>query len=240
MKRTIAILCIGVLGPFLAAGPAAAAPAPAPSASPLPARLDGAKQVVTARIDGRLAALRVYNTAVQSAQHLGSAHRSTLANLISADQSGLTALRGKVAGETTVAAVRADDQSMVDDYRIYLLVGPKVRLTVAADVETAAAKQLRQVADTLATAIAAAKRAGKDTTKAEADLADLRAQLDAADGAISGKADALLAVAPGPDGDAIRAKVAVARDAVKTARTDLRKAATDAKAIKTALSPPSR
>jgi hypothetical protein len=211
--------------------PAAAAPSPRPSGSPLPATLDAAKRVVTARIDGRLAALRAYSTAVNAAANLTAGHKSTLTDLIAADQSGLAALRTKVAGETTLAAVKADDQRMVVDYRIYLLVGPKVRLTIGCDIEAAVSRQLRQLSDKLAAAIAAAKQAGKDTTKAEAQLADMRKQLDTADAAINGKADALLAVQPGPDGDAIRAQVNPVRNAVHTARAALRKAAADAKAI---------
>lgn len=200
-----------------------------------PTGLDAAKQVVTARIDGRLATLKALTTAVGAAQHLTSAHKATLNDLLSGDQSGLTTLRTKVSGETTLAGVRADGQSMVDDYRIYLLVAPKVRLTVALDIEAAAAAQLKTTADTLAAAIATAKQNGKDTTKAEADLADLRTQTDAANTAIAGQTDTLLAITPGPDGAAIQAKVKPVRDAVRTGRTDLRKAQADAKAIRAAL-----
>jgi len=141
----------------------------------------------------------------------------------------------KNAAETTVAAVKADAQSMVDDYRVYLLIEPQAHLTIAMDIETTAAGTLRQVADKLAAAIDAAKAAGKDVTKAEAGLADLRTQVGAAEAAIDGKADTLLALKPGPDGNAIRAQVGPIREAVRAARTALRKAAADAKAIKAAL-----
>ena len=232
MKRTITAMTAGlaaVLGLVLTAGPASADP------SAPPGGLDAAKKVVTARIDGRLATLHVFDTAIGAAQHLTAGHKATLNALVATDRSGLIALKSKVAGETTVAGVKADDQSMVNDYRIYLLVEPKVRLTIAADLETTGVADLRQAADKLAAAIATAKQAGKDTTQAEADLADLRGQTDAADAAISGKADALLAVAPGPDANAIHAQVTPVRDAVHNARTDLRKALADAKAIRTAL-----
>ncbi len=213
---------------ILGATPAFAAPSP----SPLPVRLDAAKQVVTARIDGRLATLRALSTAVDAATHLTPAHKNTISTLIGQDQSGLSSLRTKVAGETTLAGVKADDQSMVDDYRIYLLVAPKVRLTISADLETTAVGQLDTAADTLAAAIASARAAGKDTTRAEADLADMKAQTAAASTAIAGKADTVLAIAPGPDGQAIQNQVSEVRDAVRSARTDLRKALADAKAVK--------
>src|SRR2546429_4910006 len=117
----------GPLGGAVAAGraPAAGPAAADPSAPAAAGGLDAAKKVVTARIDGRLAALRAFDVAIGAAKRLSSGHRSTLTGLVASDRSGLAALRTKVAGETTAAAVKADDQSMVNDYRIYLLVEPK-------------------------------------------------------------------------------------------------------------------
>lgn len=200
------------------------------------AKLDAAKKLVLARIDGRLAALKAHGVTVQNAQHLSSAHKTTLSGLISADESGLGALRTKVTGETTLAAVKDDDQHMVDDFRIYILVGPKVRLTVAADDETAAIGALQKAAAALSKAIAAAKQAGHDTTKAEADLADLNAKVAAATTAVAGQADKLLAIQPGPDANAITTQVKAVREAIRTAGQDLHKAAADAKAARAALS----
>jgi hypothetical protein len=199
-------------------------------------KLDAAKKVVIARIDGRLAALKAHSVTVQNAQHLSSSHKTALEGLISADQSGLSALRTKVTGETTLAAVKADDQHMVQDFRIYILVGPKVRLTVAADAESAAIPALQKAADALSAAIAAAKQAGKDTTKAEADLADLNAKVAAAQSAVAGQVDKLLAVQPGPDANAITGQVKSVREAIRTAGQDLHKAVADGKAAKKALS----
>ena len=215
----------------LVATPAYADPTPAANA-----KLDAAKKVVIARIDGRLAALKAHSVTVQNAQHLSSAHKTTLSGLISADESGLSALRTKVTGETALAAVKADDQHMVDDFRIYILVGPKVRLTVAADAESVAITELRQAAGKLSAAVAAAKRAGKDTSKAEADLADLNAKVAAAQTAVAGQADKLLAIQPGPDANAITGAVKAVRGAVKTAGQDLHRAVADARAAKAALS----
>jgi hypothetical protein len=226
--RTVVVAVSAAAALALVAGPAEAAPSPG-------AGLDAAKKLTDARIDGRLETLRALSTAIGGAQRLTSAHKSSLQGIVSADQTGLTALRTKVDGETTVAAVKTDATSMVNDYRIYLLATPQVHLVIAADLETAAATALSQAADKLSAAIDAAKKAGKDTSKAEADLADLRTQISAATTAISGKADAILAVKPGPDANAIHAAVTPVRDAVHTARGDLKKGAQDAKAIKTEL-----
>ena len=46
-------------------------------------------------------------------------------------------------GRATAAAVKVDAQSMVFDYRVFVLTGPKVRLTAAVDTELAAVAKLR-------------------------------------------------------------------------------------------------
>ena len=98
--------------------------------------------------------------------------------MLSSDVSGLTALKTKVAGETTEAAVRADGKSMVDDYRVYILVAPKVHLTHALDVEGAALARLVKVHDALADRLA--KDPAADTAANKALLADMTAQIQAA------------------------------------------------------------
>jgi hypothetical protein len=194
--------------------------------------LDEAKRAVTIRIDGRLATLRTLATAVNEAKRLTAPHKTTLTNLINADTTGLTALKNKVAGETTVAAVRADATMMVNDYRIYLLVVPKVHLTHALDIESASIDALKQASDRLAAAVAAAKQAGKAVGDADAKLADLSTQLTTAQGAITGKADTVLAIQPGPDAAGIKAALAPVRQSVRTGRESLRKALDDARAVR--------
>ncbi|GAB1641269.1 hypothetical protein [Krasilnikovia sp. MM14-A1259] len=171
----------------------------APAWADNPAKpLDAAKKAVTARIDKRLAALQHFDTALGKAGKVQAAHRATLDKLIDDQTAGLTALRTKVAGESTAAAVKADGQSMVNDFRVFILTGPKVRLTRAIDTELAVVEKLHG-------------RSGVD-----------QAKLDAVQKSLTGKVDALLAVQPGPDGDAIRAQVKPVREAAHEARATLR------------------
>src|SRR5262245_13688878 len=70
------------------------------------------QQQVTARIDLRLKALDKGEALLDRKKRVTDAHRSTLSALIDADRAGLTALRAKVAGETTIEGVKADATSM--------------------------------------------------------------------------------------------------------------------------------
>ncbi|MEN3308540.1 MAG: hypothetical protein V7603_4742 [Micromonosporaceae bacterium] len=215
---------------------AVAAATPAQAASPAPRTLAGEKVVARARIDGRLHTLAALKTAIGAATNLTSGHRATLAGLLSTDVSGLTGLRAKVDGEQSIDAVRADERSMVVDYRIYLLVVRKVRLAIAADAETAAIAKLGGVHDTLAAAVARAQSQGRDVSAEQAELTDMADQRAAAGSALAGKVDALLAVLPGPDAAALAAAVGPVRAAVRAARQDLRKGVADARQIRQQLS----
>jgi hypothetical protein len=190
--------------------------------------VDAVKAAVTNRINLRLTALQRDTTVIGAAKNLSPDHRTTLQNLVNQDTSGLTALKAKVAGETTLDALKADATSMVDDYRVFILVGPKVRLTRAGDAELAVTAKLRTVHDKLAELVAKAKAAGTDTSAAEQELADMSAALDKAGTDTNGQVDALLAISPGPDGPGIQAKVAAVRSALQSGRGDLKQAQSDA------------
>jgi hypothetical protein len=193
--------------------------------------LPGLKAAVTARIDLRLAALTKDTAVLAAAKNVTNADRGTLTALISQDTTGLTALKTKVQGETTAAAVKADATSMVDDYRIFILVGPKVRLASAGDAEQVALGKLQSAHDKLAGLVAKAKAGGTDTSSAEADLAAMQTAIDQAGTASNGQVGTLLAIQPGPDGTAIAAKVTGVRKALESTRTDLKTALADGKKV---------
>ncbi|BFU46882.1 hypothetical protein [Krasilnikovia sp. MM14-A1004] len=190
IPRTVVVGAAALAVTLVAGAPARADVADKP--------LDKAKTVVTARIDKRLAALQRFDATLGKHGKVQAGHRATLDKLIDDQRAGLTALRTKVAGENTAAAVKADAQSMVNDFRVFILTGPKVRLTAAIDTELAVAAKLDG-------------RSGVDQGK-----------VDEVQQSLAGQVDKLLAIAPGPDGDAIRGQVQPIREAARSARTTLK------------------
>jgi hypothetical protein len=160
--------------------------------------LDAAKKAVTSRIDKRLTALKDFTATLGKAKQVQAGHRGTLTTLIGGQVTGLTALRAKVSTETTAAAVKTDAHHMINDYRVFILTGPKVRLTAAIDTELAVVDKLHD-------------RANVDDAK-----------LDAVAKSLDGQVGNLLSIEPGPDGDAIRARVKTVRQAARDARTSLK------------------
>ena len=228
-------LSAAAVGALIAVGavalPANAATTPATADSP--AALAKAKTVVTDGITDRLTTLGKLQTALAAYKDVPDAARNTLSQVLSSDVSGLTALKAKVAGETTAAAVRADGKAMVDDYRVYLLVAPKVHLTHVLDVESAALARLVKVHDALADRLAGDPKA--DTAANKDLLADMTAKIQAGDARIDGRDAALLALKPGPDGKALTEAVKDVSGAAKDARDDIKKAVADAKQVRDAL-----
>jgi hypothetical protein len=225
-------LSAAAVGALITVG-AVALPAQAATASDTAAGLAKAKATVTAGITSRLTTLGNLQTALAGYKEVTDAARGTLTQVLSSDVSGLTALKTKVAGETTEAAVRADAKAMVDDYRVYILVAPKVHLTHALDVEGAAPAKLVKVHDALADRLA--KDPAADTAANKALLADMTSQIQAATTATAGKDAALLALQPTPDGKALTASVKAASGPAKNARDDIKNAVDDAKKVRDAL-----
>jgi hypothetical protein len=226
-------LSAAAIGAVFAVGAAALPAHAATTAAADSGALAKAKAAVTDGITDRLSTLGKLQTALAGYKDVPDAARDDLSSILSSDVSGLTALKAKVAGETTVAAVRADGKAMVDDYRVYLLVAPKVHLTHVLDVESTALARLVKVHDALADRLAKDPKA--DTPGDKDLLADMNAAIHAADARIDGKVAALLALKPGPDGKALTEAVKDVSGAAKEAREDIKKAVTDAKKVRDAL-----
>lgn len=213
-----------------ASGAAASGMKPGPGAS-----LADWQRAVTVRIDLRLKTLAGLKLAITGATDLSGAHKSTLQDLVSSDTSGLNGLRTKVAGETTVAAVKADGRSMVVDYRIYMLVVPQVRFVIGSDIQAASAARLKSINDKLAGVASQLQAQGKDVSKIDDQLADMASKISADTSTISGTADGLLAVKPSADANAMHAVVSPVRTAMRSGRDDLKAAIADAKSVRAEL-----
>ncbi|MBU2667446.1 hypothetical protein KOI35_28435 [Actinoplanes bogorensis] len=97
-------------------------------------KAEGSKKSVAERVDKRLAALKKFQATVDRADHLQPAHKKALTELIAQQTKDLTALRDKTGKDVA--------RSVVVDFRVFILTGPKVRLATAIDTELAAADKL--------------------------------------------------------------------------------------------------
>ncbi len=128
-------------------------------------------------VDRRLDTITKLQSRVADATALTAGDRDALRSQLTAATSGLTALRAQIDGETDVQVLKADLRKIATDFRIYLLMAPKVADVIAADTELAAVGRLGTRATQLQARIDADKAAGKDVTGAQADLDAMTAKV---------------------------------------------------------------
>ncbi len=148
-----------------------------------------ADQEITRRIN----ALNQLMARIQAMQKLSSADKAALTGQLQELITPFTALQAKIKVDTDVATLAADVKSITGSYRIFALIIPKGHLLAAAD-------RMNMVSDTMTTVIAKVqtridelKRAGTDITAwqslltdATAQVADAKAQAQAAITYVSG------------------------------------------------------
>jgi hypothetical protein len=195
--------------------------------------VDAVRARCDAAVDKRLTTLDDLTTRVQSAKRVSDAEKQPLLASIDATRSGLTTLRSEIDGDTQLTDLRTDCKRIVDDYRVYVLLAPQVRLTIAADASKQAVNALDQAIPKVETAIQNAANAGKDVTEPNELLDDVKAQRASASSLAEGVLAAVSPLTPA-DYNAGRAQPVLntARADMKTALDDLRKARNDIRTIR--------
>ncbi|MFN8037495.1 MAG: hypothetical protein U0V73_16365 [Acidimicrobiia bacterium] len=230
IATTLATLGIGLLAGgtvlVMVAAPADAQTGSAPGArttagAPRGALIAQAKQRADEAIDRRLQKLGALQTKVNTSRAVTAAHRSTLLGQLGPAYDGLAALRTTIDAESNPVALRSEMQSIVDAYRVYALVEPRVGEVLAADEELAAVAKLEAVAAKIDSRITAL--AGKDTTAAAAALASMRAATSSARQHVSGVADSVIGLTASGY-PANRTSLQAAHEALRQGREDLRTA----------------
>ena len=187
-------------------------------------------------IDRRLATIDRLASAVDQGGVLTDDHAAALKTILRNSRTGLAELRGKIAGETTVAAVKEDIRHIFTDYRIYALVTRQVVLVRADDRVGAAVVRLNKAAGRVSDAIARAQSNGKDVTAAQGHLIAMKAAISAATDQVSGDAANVLAQTPATwNAGTAKPVLDAARASVSAAQADLRTAVADGKAALAAL-----
>ena len=191
-------------------------------------RVEASKKIATGAITRRVLALRELSTAAKSIVRLSDADRAELTTQLQDQINGLTSLNAKIQGDTDEAQLKADAAKIITDYHVYVLMIPKARGVVVADIELNAEDRLSKLADRMQTMIDQAS--GKDTTKAKTDLAAMRAKLNTVTTSVTPVPAALLALAPsGYPGN--RPTLETTRTTLRTGRQALNDAATLARTV---------
>lgn len=124
-------------------------------------------------IDRRVTALTRLSDRIKLMKRLTDDQKATIVSEIGTQIDALNLLKMKIAGESDLAALRADAQLIAKSYRIFALIIPQSHIMIAGDRTITIADAMTAVGAKLQTAITAAQTAGKDITASQAVFADM-------------------------------------------------------------------
>ncbi|HSX28169.1 MAG TPA: hypothetical protein VLF60_01835 [Candidatus Saccharimonadales bacterium] len=228
----VALLVVVTSGiaPTVAAHAVATPPTSNTEAQKTAERLANIKTKGDAEITRRLTALNTLSGKITAAKKLTTTDKATLTAEVTAEVSGLTALKTKLDGETSIAAAAADAQSILTEYRVYALIMPKVALIKTADDQQAVQAKLTALAAKIQTRLTTAKNNGKDVAALQAKLTDMTAKTTAANN-LSIAVEAKVITLKPTDYNNDHKILGGYRDQLKTAHSDDQAALADAKSI---------
>ncbi|MGD0861574.1 MAG: hypothetical protein ABSA21_02285 [Candidatus Limnocylindrales bacterium] len=240
------IVVIGAIALVLTSSASVGAASPAPVVGGPSGQGVCAAQARAARSNGTVAALRAFGNceiarrqatlttlaaAVRGSKVLTASDRSALASMIAADSSGLATLKTAISGTVSLPTLKLEIVAIASKYRVYLLLGPQVYLTNAADGVLALQPALSGLAADLARRIAAAQASGADVTAAQAALDAMNSETAAAMSLASPVPGMLLPLTAADwNGGTAGPVIVRARSALVAAGADLRSAVSHARA----------
>jgi hypothetical protein len=191
-------------------------------------RVAVAKARVDVSVDRRVATIDRVIARISSDTNLTAAEQATLTGDLSTRRAGLAALKAKVDGESTVAAIKADVKAARIAGKGDSSVELATRYLQGADASAHLDIVDRHVA-TLQSRLDKAKAAGRDVTAAQNAVADLQAKVTDARAHLKGFGQALLSAQPASAG------FPAATATLKAVRTDLSSIRKDGAVIRGAL-----
>ncbi len=185
-------------------------------------------------IERRISTLQHLTDKLSSAFKLSDSDTAALTNEVNGEIDSLKALKTKLDADNTVADAQNDVKTIITEYRVYVLIAPKVHLVKVAADQQAAETRLLALIPKLESRINDAKSAGKNVTSLESGLADMKARLAKAQPLSSDVESSVINLQPS-DYNSDHTILSSYRDKLKTAQTDIQAAVSDAKSIVNAL-----
>lgn len=121
--------------------------------------------------------LGVLAKSISGSKVLPGSASSTLAGLVASDAAGIDGLVGSVASASSTSVLDQDAASMIAQYRVFAVVAPVVRTTIAAYDQLSSAAALQSLEPAIGAAIATESQGASSTVQAKAAYRDMLAEL---------------------------------------------------------------
>jgi len=128
-------------------------------------------------ITDRINSLNRLLTRLESDKKLSSSDKASLTTDVNTIISSLNALKTKIDADTDVPTALADTKSIITTFRIFAIYEPKIRLLITIDNLMTLSTNLSNLSQRVQTFLNTLKSQGKDTTAAQAALADINTQI---------------------------------------------------------------
>jgi hypothetical protein len=158
--------------------------------------LPAAKVFVQALLQERVVSLEVLTASVSRGRDVTASDKAELQSELANDLAGMQALEQQVPDDTTCAELVANAETMVFDYRVYLVMTPEAELVIVSDTESAIASTVARWEPGIQAAITYAANHGRDVTGAQQAFADMKAQLSDALATLQGVSSTVLEQTP--------------------------------------------
>lgn len=199
------------------------------------AKIAKIKQEANAEINRRLSFLRNLLSIINASSKLSSADKTTLTAEVDNEISGpapygLINLQTKINADVTLSDIEADRTSIFTQYRVYLLILPKVNIVATADYQQQAEANLTKFAGVLQTRLTTLQQQGKNISSLQQELASMKSEVASASSQSSAAETNTMPLNPaGYDGNT--SILVPYRQDVTTAHSSLVAARNDAQAI---------
>lgn len=180
-----------------------------------------------AEIDRRITALSSLLTKINSMKKISASSKASFSSQIQAEIDSLNSLKTKIDADTDLTTLKTDLQSIVKEYRVYLLYLPKMRILVAADRLGTAADNLTNYSATLSVKITQKEAEGQDVTSAKTQLTELNSKIADAKQMYQRAVDLVTPLSP-TDWPNNKTTLQEAQSDIKEGAADLRTAFNDA------------
>ena len=193
------------------------------------------KKEANAEINRRLTFLRNLLSIINASTKLSSADKTTLTNEVDSEISspapyGLVNLQTKINADVTLSDTEADRTSIFTQYRVYLLIRPKVNIIATADYQQQVEANLTNFAGVLQNRITAAQQKGKNVATLEQELASMKSEIASASSQSTAAETNVMPLQPA-NYDGNTSVLVPYRQDVSTAHASLVAARNDAQAI---------
>lgn len=125
----------------------------------VPANVQAIIKAGDAKIAARFKTLDALTAKIAATTKLSAANKAALTAEVASAKAGLTALKTKLDADTTLATAKADERLILTDYRVYMLVAPKVHILKVADNQLTKEASLTVFANLLKTKAATSSQA---------------------------------------------------------------------------------